>query len=177
MALLKATDTKFVDMDGKTYEVRTLTNGSKLDIYVDDKPANTYSQNFFLAAFGDLNDYAFEIAGHPAILAMRYGKFRIAIDGKYTDNGDPFRPVLPLPRWGSAFFILNIGAPFMFSGKIWDYLFSAGCGYVCTHYILKNPDLKADAQRKVIYCVLITLFSWAMFVLFNWANIQTILKN
>lgn len=168
MDFFKRAETTYdITINGTRRQITFERNRGGYVLCVDGEERETFKpSNFLTASLGDLNDYKTEIDGVSVVIAARFGKVRVAVDGVYTDNGEEFKAVLPFPVWGSVFVVAPLVPPILFESTFWDIIIAVCFVYTCTHYILKNPDLKAGTPKRIVYCVLVTLTSWAFFGMF-----------
>lgn len=161
MAFLRPDRTCDIKTKGVAHNIRFENSGMRYSLYVDDEPRETFKPGSILAfMLGDFNDYSFSLGGSTVVMAMRAGKMRVAVDGVYVDDGSEFLPVLPLPQWSTIFIALILVPPVLLGAGLLDLLIAVSCVYMCTHFILKNPDMKATPERKIVYCALVTLAAW-----------------
>lgn len=168
MSFLKKDDPPLtVDINGVSHELLFVYKRMKYYLYVDGIETKIYNPSGFIAPmFGDIDDFSFELGGANVVIALRFGKKRIAVNGIYQDTGNIFAPVCPLPPWSLIFVALLLLPPLVFNGNTMDILSAVCFSYLCTHFIMKNPDIKATTVVRILYCSATTLVSWGFFYMF-----------
>ena len=57
---------------------------------------------------GILQEYSFNVAGHQAIYATRWGNADVALDGKSLMTGKDYISIENLPKWSIIFFVMEL---------------------------------------------------------------------
>ena len=139
--------------------LEVIVKGSNYTVKIDGNNFHVYQQNAASFWFGAEEDFPMEIDGVQYILAVRKRRIRLVSNGVYIDNGEPFVPSMPMPKWIWVFFILLALIPIISLGGAINLLIAfAGitlCALVARSTIQSGP-------LKVLLCVLITISAWVL---------------
>lgn len=145
------------------HTMEVTVKGSNYNVRIDGNEFCNYKHGSISYWFGAEEDFPMEIDGVQYILSVRKNKIRLVSNGVYIDNGQPFVPARPMPKWIWVFAILLILIPIVSVGGAINILIALGGISLCA--LVARSAIKSGAL-KVLLCVLVTVTFYAIWFLF-----------
>ena len=151
-------------INGATYVVGVEPKMKRTDIYINNQHFMTHWYKKRTIG-GPHEDIAIVLGGVVCIVTIRWNgiwlPIRIAIDGRYVDNGKPYLPAAARPDWFVVFYLLNI-IGFLLSGFFAGYIISILGGACCARII--NYCRMTNTGKTLICCgVVLGVWAFAFF--------------
>ena len=153
-------------INGATYVVGVEPKMKRADIYINNQYFMTHRYKNGNVG-GQLEDIAIVLDGTMCIIAIRTHMFwapiRIAINGRYIDNGEPYIPAVVRPAWFVVFYILNALAILFCAssaGSIIALLSTSCCMMIINSCKMTNTG-------KILICCGVVLGVWAFAFFFG----------
>lgn len=125
-------------------------------VTIDGKESNSFKPSTASNFFGMHEDFPIMMDDKEYILAVRGAKFRLALSGRYVDNGEKFKVSKNLPVWFWILGVIDLMLIFL-GGAIGGALgfLAAGLSAVISRNSL-------PAVVRILFCLLLTIAAYAI---------------
>jgi hypothetical protein len=148
--------------NGDDYEIRAeyrqFSGGHK--VTVNGIPVG-HKRSFIQGITG--MDQILTLGTKEAHLVMIGNRADLAVDGVYLDSGEPYLPLLPMPRWNWVFIVLCFIIPVLSLGGVVPVLIAFMGAYATVKVSVKR-DMGLFFQ--LLLSTLITAGAWILFLAF-----------
>lgn len=145
------------------YEVLVTVRGNKYLVDLNGQPYYTYKVGTASYWLGHNEDFPINLGDRQMILAVRKRKIRLVENGYYLDNGEPFAPVAPLPKWVWIFVALNVLIPIISVGGAINILIALLGVSICA---AAARNQKFSFGAKIGVSIAGTVAAWAIWIVF-----------